>query len=225
MSKPRILVTVLCGPERYQWWAPNLGIRLLEAATLRDAHVRVGNVFGAYGYDLARNRAVETLMHSNADWVCMIDNDTVPPPDFVARVMKFARSRPGVDVVSLPSWIMPVPGLALLNTGYRNPPPTTSANRYRFTNQLPSEWMEVDVTGGGCLFIRREVLTALEQPCFHLPDYAIRDHCENGACEDFAFSDSVKAAGFHIWTHGGMACSHLKTVDLADMAGAKGAAL
>jgi len=38
--------------------------------------------------------------------------------------------------------------------------------------------------------------------------------------EDFEFWERVKEAGFHAWTHGGLLCSHLHTLDLTVVADA-----
>jgi len=217
MNRKKVLVYVLCGPERYQWVAPDLMLRLIEAVHLRDIDVVVGTVYGVYGYDAARNRAVEWFLESDADWLCMIDNDTVPPDDFIPRVLDFTRNCAQADIVPLPYYIRPrvnVDGL-LLCTGLRHP---TEPNTYTLPFQIPHEWREIDVGGGGCMFIRRGVLTKMEKPWFRIPETARLEHLQTGACEDFDFCTRAQAAGFHLFTHGGLECAHLHTVDVSAVA-------
>jgi GT2 family glycosyltransferase len=218
MSKPKVLVAVLCGPERYQWPAPGLMMRLIEAVQVPDVSVNVVPVFGVYGYDAARNRAAEFFMNGDADFLLMLDNDNAPPADFIRRVLEFADSRSDVDVIGLPYYTRPRFGMVntVLCAGWHASEPNT----FDMPTQLPAKWQEVDVAGAGCMFIRRAVLSTLEKPWFRIPTHAFREHFMSGACEDTDFCDRVKAAGFHIWTHGGLICSHLHTVALEAIAAA-----
>jgi hypothetical protein len=214
--KPKVLVCVLCGPERTSWISPALSERLIE--TVRTCpYVEVRNVFGVYGYDAARNRAAEMFLQSGADWLCMLDNDNAPPSGFMPRVLDFANSRSDVGVVALPYYIrteVDTPGNLILCVGWH----AAEAGYFNLPTQLESGWLEIEVGGTGCMFIRRKVLTTVAPPWFTIPDYAQRKHLLGGACEDFAFCDKARAGGFHIWTKGDMICGHLHTVDLAAMA-------
>ena len=218
MAKPKILITVLCGPERYQWPAPGLMMRLIEAVQLPDVSVEVRPVFGVYGYDSARNRSAEMFLASDASWLCTIDNDTIPPPDFIRRVLDFAQLRSDVDVVALPCYVRPSLGMAntVLCVGWHASQPNT----FDMPTQLPAKWQEVDVAGAACMFIRRTVFSPLERPWFRIPAHAFREHFMSGAGEDTDFCDRARAAGFHIWTHGGLLASHLHTVALEAVAAA-----
>jgi Glycosyltransferase like family 2 len=218
MSKPSVLICFLTGPERYQWPAPRLTMRLIEATHSPDVDVDVRQVFGVYGYAAARNRCVEQFfMTSGCDWLCMVDNDNIPPVNFVSRVIEFAQSRPDVDIVALPYYMRPELGgnaRTLLCTGWH----TSTPNEYEMPFQLKPEWQEIDVGGAGCMFVRRDVFVRLGKPWFRIPERAVQEHLMNGASEDCAFCDDAKAAGFHVWSHGGLLASHLHTVDLSSVA-------
>lgn len=213
-SKPKVLVVVLCGPERYQWPAPGLTLRLIETARLTDFEVEFRYVYGVYGYAAARNRAVEMFLASDSETLVMLDNDTVPPPNFIPRVLEFSDA----DVVPLPYYIRPEAGKinTTLCTGWH----AQEANTFELPFQLPNKWIEIEVGGAGCLFIRRHVLTKIEKPWFYVPDFNLSQNYIYGPGEDFAFYERSRAAGFHIWTHGGLVCSHLHTVDLTAVANA-----
>jgi GT2 family glycosyltransferase len=214
MNKPTIFVAVLCGPERYQWPAPGLMMRLIEATHTPDVGVKVATVYGVYGYAAARNRAVETFLASDCSVLCMVDNDTVPPHNFIPRALEF----PDADVVALPAYTRPDADKlnTLLCCGWHASEP----NVFELPFQLPDKWVEVDVGGAACMFIHRHVLTKMEKPWFRIPEHSFRQHFIGGPGEDFEFCDRVRAAGFHVWTHGGMVCSHLHTVDLTAVADA-----
>ena len=89
MHAPKLLICLLCGPERYQWPAPHLIFRFIEAARLRDVDVEVRLIFGVYGYAEARNYAGEMFLSSDAAYVLTLDNDNVPPAGFISRVLDF----------------------------------------------------------------------------------------------------------------------------------------
>jgi GT2 family glycosyltransferase len=213
LSKPKVLVAVLCGPERYQWIAPGLTLRLIEATQTPGLDVHVAAVYGAYGYAMARNRAVEMFLESDNSVLWMVDNDTTPPADFVSRVLEFEKA----DVVALPYYMRPDgvrKASSYLCIGWR----ASEQNFFHMPLQLEHKWQEVDVGGAGCMFIRRAVLERMAFPWFQIPEHAIEKRFLAGACEDFDFCERAQAAGFHIWTHGGLLCGHLHTVDLSVVA-------
>lgn len=210
-NKPKVLIAVLCGHERYQWIAPGLMLRLIEATQTPDADVQVVALHGTYGYAMARNRAVEKFLASDNSILCMVDNDTVPPADFVSRVLEFEKP----DVWTLPYYMRPgAKASSYLCIGWRASEP----NFFHMPLQLEPKWQEIDVGGAGCMFIRRAVLERMSFPWFQIPEYAIEQRFLTGACEDLDFCERAQAAGFHIWTHGGLLCGHLHTVDLSVVA-------
>jgi GT2 family glycosyltransferase len=121
------------------------------------------------------------------------------------------------DVVALPYYMRPdgiKKASSLLCIGWRASEP----NFFHMAMQLEHKWQEVDVGGAGCMFIRRAVLERMSFPWFQTPEYAIEKRFLAGACEDFDFCERAQAAGFHIFTHGGLLCGHLHTVDLSVVA-------
>lgn len=65
---------------------------------------------------------------------------------------------------------------------------------------------EVDVVGGGCLLIKREVLEAITYPWF---DYLSPKHRGKPVTEDVPFCEKVKAAGIPILVDFDVKCGHL----------------
>jgi hypothetical protein len=206
---PRVLVCVLCGPAHWIW--PDLMLRLVEASRTPDVDVEVRTVFGVRGYDNAMNHAVGLFLQSGAEFLCLIDHDTVPPVDFVPRVLDFAQSRSGVDIVALPVYVRPPldnPTNLLLNVGWES----QQARHYNLQTQIPSGWTEIDVGGNACMFIRRAVFSRLGCNPFRTPDHT------PDATADFDFCEQAKAAGFRIWTNYDLLCGHLNTLDLREVA-------
>lgn len=160
--KPRVLICVLCGPEREQWIAPPLAARLIEATRAPDVEVRL--VFGVYGYAAARNRAAEMFLETSASVLCMLDNDTIPRADFVPRALLCQG-----DIVALPYYIrtqLDNPGNSLLCVGWHH---ATEPNFFTLPIQMEGGWREVDAAGAGCMFVRRSVFSKLPPPYFSIP--------------------------------------------------------
>jgi len=211
VNQPKVFIAVLCGPERYQWIVPDLMLRLLETQHLRDITVEVRTVFGVYGYDAARNRAVEMFLQSDADWLCMIDNDNIPPADFLRHVMEFAEqfsvrhtNRPSVDIVGLPYYERPNPA---------SPESLKLGIRWDGVRSLSPGWQEVLAVAAGCMFISRRVLHELPKPWFQIWTENIKRNFGGG--EDFDFCLRARQAGFSIWANTGLLVDHYHTVSLS----------
>ncbi len=150
-------------------------------------------------FDTARNAAVDDMLKNNFEWLFFLDDDVIPPPDVISRLVGLRK-----DIVS---------GLY-----YRRHPPvkpvamTLTPNGPAWVdNWTPANaLLSVDYVGAGCLLIHRRVLEGLKAPWF---DWEIGrlapDAGRNALSEDFAFCAKAKAAGFEIHLDTSTVCEHV----------------
>lgn len=143
-----------------------------------------------------RNRIAWKMLADGADYVLMIDSDTVPrgfnPLDYVEN---------DLDVLGFPN-------------------PTWRAN-----DECPISWfpappsdaglVEVEEMGGGCLLIARRVL---EHPAMRGPflDFWDADGLRIES-EDQSFCRRAREAGFKVWCAMDRPIAHFKPVELTTM--------
>jgi hypothetical protein len=203
--KPRVLIDVLCGRERGGWINPLLTSRLFESMSDSPALFRpvtYNLTFGVTPVDKARNQVVQRFLASDSAWLLMLDNDVIPPVQFLKAITDAEDD--GKFVFGLPYPIIKERGLTL-SVGHRTENPDIAA---LYTNALPDGWTKVDYVGTGFMAIRRCVLEAIKEPWFEFTATV---------SEDFNFCRKAQAAGFHIWTNGAYICDHLHTCSLLDM--------
>lgn len=150
------------------------------------------------------------------DWLCMIDEDTVPNGDF----LRFMESTYDVLSFVTPCWKpatnpeCPVVWNIHLDEGVKEFVPIKSGMLY----ELSKEYQILDVAsaGSGAILIRRQVL---EHPDMRAPfvdefnEYGIRTYGH-----DLRFCERAKAAGFKVGSVLPHPASHYKTIDLIDVA-------
>lgn len=82
----------------------------------------------------------------------------------------------------------------------------------------PTENLEVERSGAGCMLIHRRVFEKLGKPPFSWPLHPMRSpKCTDTRGEDCRFCDNARAVGFTILCHAGVKCGHYGRFDLANM--------
>lgn len=191
--KPRVLICVLCGPERTDWINPFLHTAILRMCQDTRFELFFEPICGLRPWERARNAAFEKANALNPDWCVQFDNDVVPygnPLDVIAA------ARDNQRVIGLTYG-------ALIRSEYR---PTNSY-------EGRTEFLEVDYVAGGALMVHSSVWNKLHPPYFAMH---IELSEERSYGEDIFFCKQARKAGFKVWTHRQMV-GHLKTVDLTRM--------
>ena len=144
-------------------------------------------------------------MKTACEYLLFLDADTVPHPDVIDRLLDADK-----DVISATVQTMKAKG--------DDPQLIPVALRWDDTGEdkgYKAYWgkgvEEVDVTTLACTMIKREVMEAVGERAFQF-EYSDRWGTD-GKSEDFFFSRKVKQAGFKIWNHYGILCSHHKEFD------------
>lgn len=148
-----------------------------------------------------RNTVVFHFLESRADYLLMMDSDTVPrgnPLDLVVL---------DKDIVACPCpqwrkgdifWVV----MDRTEGGFRPVPPARRGGL-----------VQADAVGTGCILIARRVLEAIAAP------FAVQ-WTEDGRLDvglDFAFCARAKQHGFEVWVAWNYPCSHYKTINLVDI--------
>jgi len=143
-----------------------------------------------------RNGIARRFLESGADYLLMMDADTIPhrnPLDLVEN---------DLDVVAFPYPVW---------RSDKSPPISLSLSTVGLeTVRLGGEPLEVLWGGTGMMLIARRVLKHLEIPFEYRYD-------ENGIKiweEDADFCEKVRLAGFKVWSAMSHPCGHVKELDL-----------
>src|SRR5690242_9471302 len=115
------MIAVLCGTERQQWIAPGLMMSLVQAITeaMRTGRpVALELIKNVRPVDAARNEAARRFLQSDCEWLVQVDNDTIPPPNFL-DVIELAE-QDAKYVVGLPCPFLCKDAGLLWNVGKQN---------------------------------------------------------------------------------------------------------
>ncbi len=145
-----------------------------------------------------RNLLASGLLQSDYTHLLMLDADHLHPVDVVERLMGHVLTDPRRLVMS---------GLSFR----RGPPfdPTAwyeSPEGVRPMQQWPHGLIKVDLIGGFCTLVNREVFERLEWPWFRIV-CSVKDRTFGG--EDIYFSRKCKQAGIDLWVDTDCISPHL----------------
>ncbi len=202
MNAP-VMISVLCGTERDQWINPRLADRLFQSIAdglSSGRNVAVDLIEGVYPVEKARNRAVENFLRSPFQWLLMMDNDVVPPPNFL-KIVTEAESE-GRFLFGVPTPMIGDAGLQW-NVAHRQDELVCA-----FNVTLPAGWHPCDFLGGAFLAARRPVFETIKSNWF--------DRMPNKS-EDFSFSQRAQDAGFQPWFTGDYQCDHIHSASLREL--------
>lgn len=187
---------------------PNLGTIVPELATLliRWSHderfnLRIFMPKNIFPLDAARNKCVKEFLESDYQYLLWIDDDIVPPPNALERLIQADKDMIGAVCFSMK-----------YENGMGFPYPVTL--RYdadkKYAVYHGSGIEEVDATGGACVLFKRCVYEALERP------YQFQYHRDGTlalTC-DFDVFQKAQKAGFKLFIDFGVLCSHIRDVDI-----------
>jgi len=175
MNLPKVLICILCGPERHHWVNPQLVATLLRTLKDKRFETDIEFIFGSHGIDVARNLSVEKARQKQVDWCIQFDNDMMcNDPLGILAEAEAAR----LDIVALSAGIIGTGGAIEPNVA--------------FAGERCGNFMRVSAAGAGVLMIHSRVWAALPK-------------LFEGNHEDVHFCQIAQAAGFKVWTHASLA--------------------
>lgn len=188
---------------------------LEEPDTEEEYSVRVNHSY-LQPVDANRNEMVKGFLDTeDAEWLLMIDNDVVPPPDVLSMV---EHGRPVVSAtVCIRKNLVPEPIIVKeQGSQYRQVGLGEYEDEVRDDGLLP-----VDGMGTGCLLLHRSVLEGMEPPWFN---FKYNEYGGLRLGEDFAFSRKLNDANVPLFVDTEIICRHFKTVELSEFTRAVGQA-
>jgi hypothetical protein len=197
---------------------PSVHIFILTMGTIREGlsqwrvgwlndkryRVRVEGI-SDYPVDATRNQAVLKFLRGGADYLLMVDEDTIPTRNVLDLVAN------DLDIVAFPA-PMWKPGKVRDYPIHMNIELVGTSGEGGLVLEQYDELMEVSAAGAGALLISRKVL---EHPDMRAPfktDFTADGTREEG--EDITFIRRARSAGFRAWAAMNYRCSHYKAVDL-----------
>lgn len=206
--KPKVLIAVLTTHERYGWVHPS--ILSFCVAVPWEPYFRKNVVLSvnANTAAAARNRLCRDFLDSDADWICMIDND-MEVPDNLLETIKDAPADAGIVAPMFWFW-----------DGDKQRPIICwnffdeAVNKGDKTISLEPGFMPIRKCGSGVIFIRREVLRKLDYPWFR---YLYNEEQARVGTEDVWFTQNAFKAGVKIYGNTLVQCGHHHTIDIRSL--------
>ncbi len=162
-------------------------------------------------HDFARNAIVDEFLKTDCDVIWFLDSDICPP-----------ASVPLLITRDWDKWKVagaPYP-LFLTPQGHDQPKVnfaiyTDYGHGYNTAPLPPSGTDFVNGIATGCIFVKREILEAMEAPYFEFKyEEKSRKMCLG---EDIGFCKKINAMGHKFFIDYSMLCRHFKNVDLLDV--------
>lgn len=161
--------------------------------------------------DSNRNKMVKSFLEDeDNEWLFMVDNDVVPPKDFLKMVDTGKKVVSGTVTIKKDGVPHPVIVKQKENGEFRR----MGLDEYQEEIQ-DNGLVEVDSVGTGCLMIHRSVLEEMKPPWFKFL------YNEDGTLklgEDFYFGQKLQELGHDTFVHSDVLCSHYRKTDLTEFA-------
>lgn len=154
----------------------------------------IGNVFVAY----ARQQMADTAVNSGFDYLWMIDDDMICPPDLFELLV-----RHDVDVVAPLAFMRFFPHKPVIYNvaeGYDVVSKQHYYQNYLVDRYPKNQLVECDAVGFGSVLIKTSILEKIQKPWFMVM---------TGSGEDVHFCHQAKAAGFRIFMDTATKLGHL----------------
>jgi len=110
-----------------------------------------------YKVDIAKERLAELALANHVQWVFFLDDDVIPPPDTLLKMVRLWRSDPKYKVISGVYWSKSDPPVPLIFRG------NLEGSYWDWTIY---DLIKADGAGAGCLFVDTEVFKKLPKPWF-----------------------------------------------------------
>lgn len=149
----------------------------------------------------AREHLVEEALRVKAKYIWFIDDDTIPPPNALRRLVYVLENYPDIKAVG---------GVYVTKSEPTQPVVFRGSGLGSFWHWKYGDIFEVTSMGAGCLLINTDVFQHLKKPYFAFTETESYDAAVPGqlTSEDVGFCNAVREAGFRVFAHGGILCDH-----------------
>lgn len=157
-----------------------------EAIRLAFPSMRVLALESNVGFAAGMNVGIRQALEGAADWVLLLNNDTVADPDLLATLLAAAGQDPGIGLVAPTVYYFDRPGVVWPSAGWRRP--ATLAPRDSTAHPPSREPYGIDWATGCCVLLRRAVWLAV----------GLLDERYQFFYEDHDYCLRVQAAGWRL---------------------------
>jgi len=150
---------------------------------------------------IAREIIADKAVEVGAKFLWFVDDDTIPPPNTVRRLIYVLENHPTIKVCG---------GVYVTKSDPPQPVIFRGKGLGSFWKWKVGDVFEVTGMGAGCMMINCEVFKHLPKPWFGWEETNsfTPDVPSTLVSEDISFCDKVRAAGFKVFAHGGVLCDH-----------------
>jgi hypothetical protein len=151
--------------------------------------------------DQARCVLAEKALEVGAKYLWFVDDDTIPPPNSLQRLVYVLENYPEITAVG---------GVYVTKAEVPQPVVFRGVGLGSFWHWKQGEIFEVTGIGAGCLLISTDVFNEIPKPWFEFQETTSYE-CEIPSSlisEDISFCNKVREAGYRVFAHGGILCDH-----------------
>lgn len=177
---------------------------LVVAMTVQPLQTHMGSAYYCVKgkrVEEARELLADKAQEIGARYLWFVDDDTIPPPNSLRRLMYVLENNPDVMVCG---------GVYVTKSDPPQPVVFRGMGLGSFWHWKRGDIFEVTGMGAGCMLINCEVFKHLKKPYFPWVDSPSEDALKPSVLisEDISFCNAVRDAGFKIFAHGGVLCDH-----------------
>lgn len=180
-------------------------LELLLAMAVQTPPTHLSTAYiGVRGKNISEQRdyCAKMALKVGAKYLWFIDDDTVPPPNTLKRLIYVLDNNPDIMVC----------GGVYVTKDSLQPQPVVfrGMGLGSFWQWKKGEVFEVTSMGAGCMLINTEIFKKIEAPYFPWPTSDSYDPSvpSSSVSEDVSFCNKVRAAGYRVFAHGGVLCDH-----------------
>lgn len=182
-------------------------------AAKRGIECGISRPHDSYNVATCRNRGVAGfLSREQRTHLLFLDDDVLLPANAVHELATAADRLGGVVCGCVPSVRIASDGET---RGYVQVKPVDGL----WLEKWPTEEVEVEACGGGCMMISRDVFSKIEFPWFRWPETYRPKIGVNAKTDDADFCERVRAAGVRVTAIPSVRCGHKKKIDVAMLIG------
>lgn len=203
----KVVFGILSTYERNGWHHPSITQFFADLPFKTGFGYRMVPVSNFVPAASGRNVFCKNFKDSDADWLCMMDNDMAIPENLLDAV-KDAPADAGIVVPAFYLWDQTQSKLVLC-WGVDEEPAKNGPTR-----QFGPGFHELAKCGTGVIFIRPSVLRAIPYPYFR---YLYNEDQGMQGTEDIQFCLAARAAGLKIYGTASVSVGHYHSVELSSL--------
>lgn len=203
----KIVFGILSTYERNGWHHPSITQFFADIPFRTGIAYRVMPLHNFVPAAAGRNVFCRDLRNSDADWLCMIDNDMTMPTNLLDTVQD-APADAGIVVPAFYLWDQTTSNLTLC-WGLEG-----DDGKNKSTARFEPGFYELSKCGTGVIFIRPALLRAMDYPYF---TYLYNADQGMAGTEDIQFALKAREKGFKIYGKAGVNVGHYHNVELSTL--------